>query len=104
MSIQSTCFFNTQSTFQDKLNLEILFGLVECIASTLERTISHFDRERCFYMDAFLQPLYDTHCIYGVDANLSSMAITKNCFITTVITYFDFLYEKIYHNRSGDIE
>ena len=55
-------------------------------------------------MDAFLQPLYDTHCIYGVDANLSSMAITKNCFITTVITYFDFLYEKIYHNRSGDIE
>ena len=26
-------------------------------------------------MDAFLQPLYDTHCIYGVDANLSSMAM-----------------------------
>ena len=58
-------------------------------------------------MDAFLQPLYDTHCMYGVDANLSSIAmihITQYCVIKTVITYFDFLYEKIYHNRSGDIE
>ena len=79
MSIQSTCFFNTQSTFQDKLNLEILFGLVECIASTLERTITHFEREirTCFYMDAFFQFLFETRCIYGVDANLCGISITN---------------------------